>query len=676
MGRGSQETWLSTLRIIPFEGKGDKKVGSKKILVALLVAIAFLFWSQMSVAEEVEEEYIVDLGEVVVTPTKIEEEIRKIPANVTVITEEDIASSNAQIVLDLLRTEVGVIVRDWTGSGTTSQVDLRGFGETAGSNTLVLVDGRRVNEIDISGVDWTQIPLDQVERIEVVRGSGSVLYGDNATGGVINIITKVGKGKPSFEVGTSFGSFELDRERASFGGSTKNSSYSLRASHQSTDGYRDNSDFETRDFGAKFSHNFNDRFSLGLSGGYHKADYGLPGALSEDELSSDRRQTRYPDDDADCKDYYLRIEPENAFGNFGNLKTDISFRRRKVDSDFPSMSYIQKSKFDTTGFCPEYILGKAIFGHQNKFIAGIDGYKVRVTIDMASSFLTDKQDIDKDSLGYYLHDSFTLSDKLILTAGYRYERQKFDFHPDKATLDEEASSIGLVYLYKDDSSLFANLAKSFRFPKTDEYFSVFAGFNKDLIPQTADHYELGVRHCFSSSLRTNLTLFSMHIDDEIYYDPITFGNENYDETRHQGVELSIDTKIKKIDVFGNYTYTEATFKGGDYDDNDIPAVPSNKATVGIRFDMREGFKIVVTANYIDKRYFISDQRNQVDRLGDYITTDLKLSYRWKDLVGFVGVNNLFNKGYCEYGALDWTGAKGYYYPSPKRNFVVGFSSKF
>ena len=85
---------------------------------------------------------------------------------------------------------MGVVVRDFYGTGKTASVDIRGFGETAPLNVLVLVDGRRVNEIDLSGTDWTQIPIDQIERIEIVRGAGSVLYGDNAVGGVINIITK------------------------------------------------------------------------------------------------------------------------------------------------------------------------------------------------------------------------------------------------------------------------------------------------------------------------------------------------------------------------------------------------------------------------------------------------------------------------------------------------------
>ena len=136
------------------------------------------------------QEKEVTLEEVVVTATRDAEEIRKIPANVTVITKEEIEQTHARTVVDVLRDKVDVVVTDFYGNGKSSAVDIRGFGETGPLNTLVLVDGRRVNEIDLSGVDWSQIPLDQVERIEIVRGAGSVLYGDNAVGGVINIITK------------------------------------------------------------------------------------------------------------------------------------------------------------------------------------------------------------------------------------------------------------------------------------------------------------------------------------------------------------------------------------------------------------------------------------------------------------------------------------------------------
>jgi len=158
----------------------------KHFIFFIVSFILFISWGFPLYGEEKE----VTLEEVVVTATRDIQEIRKIPANVTVITKEKIAESNAQAVTDVLKDEVGVVVRDFFGTGKSASVDIRGFGETGPLNTLVLVDGRRINEIDLSGVDWTQIPLDQVERIEIVRGAGSVLYGDNAVGRVNNIITK------------------------------------------------------------------------------------------------------------------------------------------------------------------------------------------------------------------------------------------------------------------------------------------------------------------------------------------------------------------------------------------------------------------------------------------------------------------------------------------------------
>src|SRR3990172_6389395 len=134
------------------------------------------------------QEKVETLPQIVVTATRYKEEYNFIPLNVTIITEEDIENSTAQFIPDLLRTQADIKVSDIAGNRRSYNVDIRGFGETGVLNTLVLIDGRRVNQVDLSGTDWTQIPLDRVKRIEVIRGGrGSVLYGDNAAGGVINI---------------------------------------------------------------------------------------------------------------------------------------------------------------------------------------------------------------------------------------------------------------------------------------------------------------------------------------------------------------------------------------------------------------------------------------------------------------------------------------------------------
>lgn len=155
----------------------------KKILFAIIMMVAASLpaWA---------EEKAISVDEVVVTATRTEEDIEKISANVTVITQEEIKKSTAITVQDLLKSEEGLIVRDLYGTGTKSVVDSRGFAK--GVNTVVLIDGRRINQIDSGAVDWNLIPLENVERIEIIRGSESVLYGDNALAGAINIITKKG----------------------------------------------------------------------------------------------------------------------------------------------------------------------------------------------------------------------------------------------------------------------------------------------------------------------------------------------------------------------------------------------------------------------------------------------------------------------------------------------------
>ena len=141
----------------------------KYLFLIVLFAVLVVPGISLAEGEKKDANVITTMKEVVVTGTRTEQSVDRIPANVTVIYEEDIENSNARTVSDVLRSEEGIIVRDWLSNGRTAQVDLRGFGETANANTLVLVDGRRFNEIDLSGTDWTQIPLEQIQRIEIVR---------------------------------------------------------------------------------------------------------------------------------------------------------------------------------------------------------------------------------------------------------------------------------------------------------------------------------------------------------------------------------------------------------------------------------------------------------------------------------------------------------------------------
>ena len=173
-----------------------KEKGMKKVLIVCLL----LFCSVNAWAEQ--EGGRVSLQPIVITPWRAEEVASNVSKNITIIEGKELADSSAKYVYEIIGEKVGIITSQQLGNPKGAVVDIRGFGEASPSNVLVLIDGRRTNQIDLSGVDWGQINIDSIERIEIVRGPGTVLYGDNARGGVINIITKKGTSEePALNLG-------------------------------------------------------------------------------------------------------------------------------------------------------------------------------------------------------------------------------------------------------------------------------------------------------------------------------------------------------------------------------------------------------------------------------------------------------------------------------------------
>jgi len=665
----------------------EKRIGALMIVLILLWPIRAFAQNELKSSPT-----SATMQEVVVTGTRYEERVEKIPANVTIIDEKSIKNSNAASVPDLLRDAEGIVVRDVLGNGRTAEVDLRGFGESAPANTLILVDGRRVNEIDLSGVDWTQIPIDQIERIEIIRGTGSVLYGDNAVGGVINIITKTPSQEPALSAGGSVGSYGMKQGRFSVSGGRGKVAASLYGNYDSTDGYRQNNDYLAKDVGGKAVLDATDSLRLSLSGSYHKDDYGLPGALSLDELHANRRASESPLDRANTEDGYAKLGLDLDLGNYGNVVGDFSYRGRESDTNWVSQDFVQESSIDTWAILPRYILKSDIFEHQNTLIGGVDLYR---SDQSTQSFFgavpspSGLADIRRQTHGVYLTDEYPLLEKLILSLGGRLEYADYDLHqkdltgflaPLDATVkeNENAYTAGLTWLYSGKSSLFARVNRSFRFPLTDELvvFDYLAGtirVNSDLKPQTGRDYEMGIKHFITPKLQVNLTLYRADINHEIFFNRLTFANENYDETLHQGMEAGVKAELfDRVMIFGNYTYERATFQGGIFDGDDLPAVPRNKFNAGFQLhDVYPGLVFSAVFNYVGSSYLISDQANRFEKLDNYYAIDVRVSYARKRVRAFVGVNNLTDQEYSEYGVIGGVTPSPFFYPSPERNWLAG-----
>jgi len=650
-----------------------------------------------------EEKGMATLPEVVVTATRTAQKTEKIPAGVTIITQEEIKNANAGSIPDLLSSGEGIVVRNLMGNGKNAQIDLRGFGETGSYNTLVLVDGRKVNAIDLSGVDWTQIPINQVERIEIVRGTGTVLYGDNAAGGVINIITKTPAEGFTAKGGVTFGSYGRKRLEAYAGGGHGRIAASINASFDETDGYRENNRYESKDIGGKIVFDASESLSLKLSGSSHEDEFGLPGALTEAQVKADRKSTANPQDEGDSRDSYISAGFDLAVGKNGNLVTDLSYRTRSNDAVFPDFTspMATDSNLKTWGVAPKFVFNGEIFNLKNTLVAGADLYWSEQDIDSYGGFYiplstqSSYSNITRDSVGLYFNNEYSLKENIIVSFGARHEKVRYDLVQVDMTgwlapLDEKMSdsknayNAGLTFVYGEKSSVFVRANRSFRFPLTDELVyidwstSAYKA-NTDLKPQTGKHYEAGIKHSFTDRISGNITLFRAEIENELFYNPSTFGNENHPETLHQGIEIGCKAKpFDKLTLFGNFTYEEANFEKAPYKGNEIPAVPGYKGHLGFRVDDFTIPGLIFSAgyNYIGSSYVISDQANNFDKLDSYYTIDAKLAYKYKMLKAFIGVNNLTDRKYSEYGVMDTFLTKRNFYPAPERNFFAGIQFDF
>jgi iron complex outermembrane receptor protein len=635
-------------------------------------------------AAEVEESAMV-MDEVVVTATRQEESLSKVPANVTVVNENQIARSPAQNVPELLRSVAGVLVNDITGNGRTYTVDLRGFGETASLNTLVLVDGRRINQADLSGVDWTLIPKDRVERIEIVRGGrGSVLYGDNATGGVINIITKKGTQELTGAGSVLAGSYKTFQSGGSVSGTVNNLSIAVNGNYRSSDGYRDNSDTLGKDAGVNLDYEVSDQLFLRFSGGYHEDDASMPGGLYKSALDSgvSRESTTSPDDFADTKDWYLQGGLQYYLTDGSYLDLDLSKRNREAKFHFFSSwgDYTGDTEIETKAVSPQLVLNESLFGYETRAVLGLDYEKSDEDIRNESSF-TASYDMSKESYGYFTHVDVSVTENLSASGGFRHDHAEFDFKwvdggtSDSKTIDEDLYTLGVNYQFMGNSSAYASYSKSFRYPVIDEFFNfIFNTVDESLGAQTSDDFEAGLRLRHESGLALGLNLFRVVTDNEIFYNPLTFANENLDgDSIRQGVELSASKKIHDILFSGSYTFRHTDIDGGQYDGKDMPNVPRHQFSIGAHKTFYNRVQLGLDGTYVGERRYISDFDNNLGHQDDYFYMTGKLSYLLDRGSVYIVVNNILDQEYEEYG-VDY-GAE-YLYPSPEINFLVGAEFRF
>lgn len=673
-------------------------------LGAALLSLCVLMMPGPSPAQAVPEtarpEY--RMGEVVVTATRDAREVRKVPANVSVITAEDIQNSGATSVPEVLTGLVGMNVTSYSGNASQSIVDMRAFGTEAGYlRHVVLLDGRRLNRPDIAGINWLEIPLSEIERIEVVRGANSVLYGDSAIAGSINIITKRGEGKPKGDATFIGGSYNTYNGRAGIRGSADKVYYALSGEGLTTGGYRDRSKFTTEGAGGSVGYNPTDALDVSLGITYNKTDNQFPGALTAAQLASNRKQAQNPDDDASSSFFDANLLVKTLLGSLGRLDGNLIYGRREVTSNYASFASFTKIDIDTVGATPRYILEKKLFGFDNKLTVGFDFYRDQLDkdtfADRSQAARTYEADLTRQTMGLYARDEFSVLKELILALGARTERANVDgsetnLGTGASVFDAEkihkgtAWEASLTYLFGEKAKAWAKYATVYRFPSLDQQASYYAfpfdSFLTDLEKETGKSVEVGTQVSPLKDLKFGLTLYLIDMEDEISYNPVTFRNENLDKTRHRGLEVTLDWQFRKLArLLANYTFQEAYFTEGANKDKDVPLVPNHMANAALEIFLPWNFTLRPEIRYVGDQYFGSDIDNSATKLDSYTIVNLYLRWQpdWKAFgvakpTAFAGVENLTNKSYVPVGYETFSGLS--YYPAPEINFRAGVSLYF
>jgi iron complex outermembrane receptor protein len=627
-----------------------------------------------------------ELDEIVVTASATEEPIKTVPRNITVVTREDIEQAPSKNIVDLLNREAGINMRSLFGSDKQAVIDMRGMGATAASNVIVMVDGVRMNSSDLSGVDFSAIPLEMIERIEIVRGAGAVIYGSGSIGGVINIVTRKGAPRPETRLYAAYGSFDTLDARAGVSGSVQDLGFHLNAGYYDTEGYRDNSELMKKDVTGVFDYYLTDFITLNLSGAFHEDEYGLPGAVGKQDVDSrdDRVKTDYPEDEGKTADKRLAGGFDIETDQWGSLRVVRGYRWR--DNQYVVGYTPLLSRADQEDEIEEisksltliYDKGYSLFDRGHTFQLGMDHFFTDYVREESPG--GPRQNSQMNSLGLFTNNRWSFSEQLKLQWGYRVNQSDGDFRTDKLvtfageqrwvngdvdTLDwrNTVYDAGLTYSFLSGLIVYTSYATHFRIPNVDELAESEAG----LSPQEGAQVEAGGRFQISDRLEAAITLFHISIEDEIYYSEI---NRNYDE---KTIRNGIETDVKwypspSLFVWGNYSYTEATFEGTDAT---IPLVPNHKGSLGVEWQAMHGLTLSGTATYVGSRYDGNDvDSDRYEKLDAYQIFDTKATYISKGLRLFVGVNNLMDEMY------ETSSFSERYYPMPGRNFYAGAEMKF
>ncbi len=653
------------------------------MLFAMLTVSSSILAMSEKIPVEVLNETVITTGESFGTKT------RKIAKNIQVITAKEIKEKGARNIQEALKGVPGVIVRDY--EGLLPRIDLRGNGGSVvcSSGTVVLLDGVPMN--GMVNLDINTIPVEEIEKIEIIQGGGTVDYGDGSINGVVNIITKSTKNqKNTGTVGLEFSSWKTRKATLNYNTQlTDKFSLGLSYSNYSSLGYRDRSE---KYKGKKDQiNNIFLRTKYDLHDGYVKLNYNhtdkkdfYTGCLGEKQYHDNPKQAGRGNGVRKGKKDIWNLSISKKLNDSIEILVDGEYAKSKnkknnnLSSEYfikPEMKYnYAKDSYVTLG--GNFQNGKIEIQKEVK----VNGKMTKYPND------------ERKSNAFFIKNKTTFGN-FQFSQGYRIEKVKYNYSeeiynwstfqlkeiiPKHSQYTNHNFDLGLNYLYSDSGNIYFNYTKATRTPTIGEV-GIWERKGEYKI-QKNNIFEIGLRDYYENTA-INASVFYVTSENEIYFDqanPYDLKIKNLDgKVKRTGAQLSLRHDFDKLTLKENISYISPKIKTGIYKGNEFAGVPNWTANINVTYKFTDNLLANLDGYYQSSAYADDDFSNRYGKLNSYTTVDTNISYKLENgLEFYTGIKNIFDKKYAMV-ITSFESIPGVeYYPANGRSFYGGFKYTF
>lgn len=591
------------------------------------------------------------LDDVTVKANRLERKETEATYAAEIHTAQQIKDSGAATLYDYLAQQTSLNVLSSYGSKATPSINLRGFGgENGAQNVVITLDGQRLNNIDGQPQLLSAIPLSNIDRIEISKGSGSVIYGDGATAGAIQIYTK---NKTGVSVSTSFGNYGQQNHYINAGVSEQYFDLSASAAHDSHDGFskqdasRHKDEFTADTQNIKLKIKPNDNLRLIAEATSSRNDVRYVNYLSRNEFKNNPRSSgsyNYLQQDLNTDQWKVGAE----YNISSALKLSYMHYREDKYSQYAgstAANYDYASNDLTLNFCHDNF--SAIFGYQN-----FDGD--RRSNDNKTTKNNEAFFVQLESQPGWLNNQLTLS------GGLRNEKVRYRYTSSGTELSDSehlnAWDIGANYRINNETSVFANYNQAFQAPDIDRFFAadysnwpiISTAFNGFISPMKTRTLNTGLNHVTASN-RFKATVFHSNIDDEFFLVKPTYDNRNIDKSHKYGLEIQDTFKFNnQLNTSLIYNYTRAIVDREDDEktirNKNLPGVPKHTVILNLNYRFLDSASLNINHTWRSSAYAYDDfQNNFAQKQKHYESTNVALNYQYRNMNFFTSVSNIFEK---------------------------------